>query len=542
MHNYSNGNVGQDFNVNQDPNSVINSPDQLWTFSSFLLSRLSSNVLQTNFRHRFNEVMEKTVRVTSDFSGMGAEIMSGINVLGALHREGKQFTSSVEPPLKFIRAADIEPTCRSFLDKYGSHGPSCIFGDYMEKVTQTSRIQAADLHAVAMDDYKALLRDAVPPAEARKKAGHKFMQAMLDMVFSPSFKLRSRVHCYKHQCRCLAWDEDGKNYELGLRGNFAGVICQQWSTRGSRNEFLDLNTAELLAYYLRERYDSDDDYAIVECTRLFDSDVFSMHSKIIDKFETTIFFLCPSDLGLPQTRQRKFMVLLNNRRLRWHDGVSHDPQGTLLALFGRQIGALPRNMYMRTPEHILSIYRRQAAIREGLPETKRSGKEWSSFQCLPYGYRQRLLNHEAHLESVQLRVRDAWCLDLQQTPQFQAASWKLPAIIRNSYLWSTFKRRTLELGELAESMGFGPVFTEQDFSEQDPARGPALHSIDANPRPAVLELFKPSMPGSTPADIDRSDLKHMLGNGVCVPVLTALHVFVWSCTVPVEVPEGVAFV
>ena len=101
-----------------------------------------------------------------------------------------------------------------------------------------------------------------------------------------------------------------------LRGylcSVAGVNCFDFSNMGAGKKFLGTSAMPFLLWAV-ERLFSCEDFFVVECIPPF-HDV-TLADMMKDAFTLHTLRVCPSILGLPITRDKKYMIFLS-KRLAW---------------------------------------------------------------------------------------------------------------------------------------------------------------------------------------------------------------------------------
>ena len=158
-------------------------------------------------------------------------------------------------------------------------------------------------------------------------------------------------YCYKHGRSCPLTFSAG-----GLRGVVAGVLCFDWSTRGARKQLMGFDSSMLLLQFMRDRIRFREDFAIVECTVLFDHEVFD---KIQAIYSLTVITVCSSLFGAACTRRRKLMFLLRRDSLVWHRWISEVGFASAFRhLFGADCSTDSR-IYFAAPRAAVHNYRRR---------------------------------------------------------------------------------------------------------------------------------------------------------------------------------------
>ena len=270
---------------------------------------------------------------------------------------------------------------------------------------------------------------------------------------------------------------------------------------------------------------SGDAFAVVECVTNFDHSVFELINHM---FLLVFFVVDPVQFGHPAHRRRKYMVLLNKQKLRWHDAIAADVPGAFRRMFASGRCTLPSSVFLHAPKGMIQQDTAARMQRRGFPATRRKGKSWSCFQSLSHAVRKQILAHEQAARQAGHPERAPLYADLRQRPNFIPPVDRIPALLRRTLLWSLERRRLLLGGEAMEIQGVGPVYFSSDYTNADEIGDIGPDEQDAPlPRTPFIEALRSG------TSFTAQQIISLAGNGMTVPVVGLVLGFVTACTVPV---------
>lgn len=277
-------------------------------------------------------------------------------------------------------------------------------------------------------------------------------KCLLASVASPGDSAGEMVaDCLIHRKKCPVIPKVPKMFR-GLVCNIAGISCFDFSTMGNALRWLGKSALPFLAW-ARERLLAGEHFVLVECVKGFDHETME---KLFDGiFKLTVIRVSPSLYGLPTERKRKYMVLLATDKLKWIAPIeTQGPENVYHSIFGRK-----RNMtaedHLRAPSSEIAASIAKQATDRGLPQQRRSGREWSAFQCLTPAMKKSVQAHEEYLTSKGINSDEPVIVNLIQSPGYiQPVIGMFPALLKGSRLWSIQRRRLLLPMEHLEVMGF----------------------------------------------------------------------------------------
>ena len=96
-------------------------------------------------------------------------------------------------------------------------------------------------------------------------------------------------------------------------------------------------------------------------------------------------------------------------------------------------------------------------------------------------------------------------------------------------VWSAAKRRIMLPGEVLEAQGVGPVYIHQDYNDEDEPEdvGPTISQASISTC-KLCEVVKEW------TAFTGMEVRSFGGNGMQVPVVGSIQLYILSCTVPVR--------
>ena len=383
--------------------------------------------------------------------------------------------------VKFLRASDCNQDCRRVLCN-SNPGPQCILGDlthrapdqFLQKVKAmwgemscefAKRKQVGEDKRVLVNDLGRQL--ALAAAEVAKESA-------TAEVFPNDFAsnahlggINSKDLCFKHDMLCSVFP--GVHDRL-VNGRIciaiAGMVCKDWSIRGSRMGFLGPSFLPWICW-IREMLILLPVIIIAECTTLFDHETFA--AAVACHYTLVSLVFSPTDVGMPVERIRKYMVL--RRTTVCKSLMDFTPEG-FGRVFFRQV-KINGDVFYRAPAEMVEQLVAAMAKRMHLPAMP--GRPWQWLQVAAQGTKARL---EKALEHIQVKSQgrqlEALHLDVAQNIKFTAPTPFIPALLPNSIIYSTQFKRVMLAYEHMEVMGMG-VFVDTDDETKCPFKELVMH-------------------------------------------------------------------
>ena len=212
-------------------------------------------------------------------------------------------------------------------------------------------------------------------------------------------------------------------------------------------------TVEPFLIWAWERLNGNEDLVVVENVMLFDD--MTLAKLMSPRFDVVCLKVCPTLLGLPIQRQRKYMLLVS-KKLKWLPSVTAmGYQKAFEKLFARGIG-MHGDQMMRAPEAEVREIIQKMATAQGLPLHRQSQKEWSYFLVMTGASRAAVEKHETAIMEAGHARTASLVVNLANNPEFIGArpNGLVPAVLRSSKLWSFAKKRGVLPSELLEMQGY----------------------------------------------------------------------------------------
>ena len=171
-----------------------------------------------------------------------------------------------------------------------------------------------DLTLFLTDLARTSLEGIEPGADYEKK--------LFDMMFAyekdGALFTSGAIPCLKHQ-QCSLIGETCPFGDESLHIIIAGSTCTAWSSRGLAKRENDPTMYPFMIWIFLIRALSPD-VVIHECTSHFNHEVFSHY---LAAYNTHSFLVCPTQLGWPVHRLRRYTILTSTATVRWTGDVSH---------------------------------------------------------------------------------------------------------------------------------------------------------------------------------------------------------------------------
>ena len=271
--------------------------------------------------------------------------------------------------------------------------------------------------------------------------------------------------CYRHGHDCPVYPSNAAPNYKRTRCNVSGLTCVDWSSMGQNAGWLG-DSIFAFCQWARERHSSLEDIVICECVAPFDDHELKVILGAQYSWQTIV--VCPTSLGLPVRRTRKYMVGLLRTSRQWHHRVlANGIEKTFFDIFERR-PVLQGHALLRAPDSVVKSFIRDLAAKRSLPSRSSKGRSWSCWMALPRGTRRRIQGYEdlALATGKYAHKRDApFMVDSKDNasfinPNFAFNAGFVPALLRGSQIWSMHKQRLMLPEEGLEVQGhdlFGPV-------------------------------------------------------------------------------------
>ena len=451
--------------------------------------------------------MSKGVFMRTDYSGIGGAEEALSKVAAAVaDAHGVDLTQKV----KVQRAGDLLPRCRRTLVAHTGIGQaSCIHSDILDRCPKALLKQLKRLHAKYVRKAHVRIAKGAKKSKTYHELGRQFMKDAGRIAFKCTAKEGASLvaACEVHGRDCAALAPIPASSRCALLLAVAGINGYDWSAMGKGMKSLGSGVFPFLQW-ARERMMGKESAFVAECVAPFDhvllGEIFSKH------FSLHVLHISPTLFGEPVERQRKYMLLLAKDKLRWHPKVARlGVQVSFERLFSRVLKMKGTDKF-RAPDVVVAEHLTAMAAKAGLPERRRNGQVWSSFEVLPQAAQKRLLGHEEALAQMGLPNDYTATANINQNASFMPPALDIvPALLRGSCLW-LFPQRRIELGlELMELQGYN-IFDESSSSA----------SMDEHV--CQFSTFLKTLPNAK--------LREMAGNAMHLRVMGTVLMFLMACT------------
>ena len=405
-----------------------------------------------NFAAELVDAIKAGFAIRTDYSGAGGGEEATKHIVKAVEQHGGFTATDVVAQ----RAGDLLPQCRQILTNHaGCCKPRCVHGNMLDRLPTKLLARLRRLHA----RHLRLASSRVASGQTKKKAfqeqGRTFMRQAVKFMFAVDTVKEEQVvaPCEVHGRSCPVLPKLSPSFK-GLVASIAGVNCYDWSSMGSMKRWLGEGGFPFLCW-ARERViaSGSEHFALVECVSNFDHEL--MQEIFAEVFSLTLLHFSPTMMGDASERNRKYMVLLAKRTMRWHPAVVANPQAAFEKIFGRDrvIDCASR---LRAPAAEVESYIQSLAQRRGLPAARRTKRQWTCFQVLSPALKAQVKAHEdAYKKSDEYVPGQPALFNLAQRPDYlKTVGGVVPALLRTSVLWSSHHRRLVLPCEYFEIQGY----------------------------------------------------------------------------------------
>ena len=433
-----------------------------WASDSLrMLQVLSKKHFGIDFSKHLTDIMRKGLAIRTDYSGIGTAELAAAHIAKAVEAQ-----EDIRAKLIVQRAGDMNHRCREVLQHHSELSrPGCVHKDMLERMPERLMKRLKRLHARHLIQVKQRIGKGEKKSEVYNNQGRKFMRQAVKFVFQDNVHVSEVVaHCEVHDKDCAVLPGLPKKLKAAMVGNIAGVNCYDWSSMGAMMKWLGPSVFAFLCW-ARERVlaRQQEQFAIVECVIGFDDEFLA---EIFDgHFSLTTLRITPTMLGDPIQRHRKYMILFSDSsKLQWHPSILKfgSPQAAFEKLFARNI-IMDCDERLRAPAEDIASNHKVLAVRRGMPEVRRSGRNWTGFQILTPALKTAVRFHEQVIQENEGTLKNPYVVNLHQSPNYVRTNRGVAsALLRTSRLWSVNKRRLLHPLEYLELQGLN-IWDNDEF-------------------------------------------------------------------------------
>jgi len=211
--------------------------------------------------------------------------------------------------------------------------------------------------------------------------------------------------------------------------------------------------------FMRELVLNDFDWILIECTVMFPQQ--DAMEPLLATYSLDTLQICPTQLGFPIRRPRKYMMLLKKAVLTWRPEIaSKGITAFFKELFARKVEMVGDEL-ARAPQEEVNADKERLAFRRGLPRARSSGRAWNSLHLLTPAQRRHIKVYKKPFKSGVRMV----CNPLQSPTRFRATVF-VPTLLKASSIWSMNKRRLFTALEHIECQGYQVFGPEADNPEK----------------------------------------------------------------------------
>ncbi len=355
------------------------------------------------------------VHATSHYSGFG---MFEAALAAFLETDGRM------PQLRVFHASDIARACRkALLNHTAQTAPLHIGGDICRRAPppQQEKLKACWQEAgqAWAAELKCLIDDGSHAAmikDAKQCAADKLLAQLLEVLREAP--LLTEDFCYKCKALCpLHGHINSRRHPSRSRVltvNSAGTTCVDHSSMGSHAGLLG-KTIIPFTIWLKERMENREDLIIHECTQHHPSELL-FNRFLGPSHHIFVWKICPSELGFPLTRVRKFTLCVSRARL-----LDMVPLTTPLQFFGARVVAKGSIFFAESQTH-------------------------PQIMCL--GDFGRLRRYKELMEEAGMPETADLLVNVTQAPEYGAITTLVPCLLKRTKLWSMGRARLLTGSEV----------------------------------------------------------------------------------------------
>ena len=376
-------------------------------------------------QERLQRVFVEGVVAWSDYSGLG-----GCEIAMSLIRQavlGDEAAAADVPSTIFHRGSDVSATARKVLLAGGCESPNHVFGNILARVPRAVRRELTEFMRIKEDEFKQRTSNLEAPATPLKVAaeiGAEFMAHAHQIMRGVQFK--QKVWCFKHRCECPVFPSCAGRLTVAC----AGTTCTSFSSMGKQYGWFAKSSIIFLAWAY-EQLRARPTVIVHECVPSFD--IAHLVTVFGALYLIRSLVICPSDLGVPVRRKRRWTILVLRSALR--PLLAFDADGFGMLFFRRAI--LDGHALFSAPARIIADFCTLLAARKGLPPTQGDGQQWPIRMLLTSTQEARLREYEKACKSTR-RSRTKYIYNIMQTPLF-GRSWstQIPTLLtKTSLIWS----------------------------------------------------------------------------------------------------------
>ncbi|CAE7828524.1 unnamed protein product [Symbiodinium sp. CCMP2592] len=421
------------------------------------------------------ESLQHGLTLTTDYSGLGTaeEAMRQIVEACQAHVACEMVDPLSQAAFASHHATDVDKHCRSILMHHAEPWrPQCLFRDILErtpdfaqKLLESERLEILDEIGLGEKSRKRKAPGTFTSAIAERGRG--FIQKAVTLLLKNMPKDGPKALCGRHARNCCVNPAVPLQSELGPKPlilHVSGFNCYDWSSMGVGLKFLGPSSLPF-AQWVAERKRFQEPIVVAECTMNFD--FFHLQKMMEPEYPSEKSFalrVSPVMLGEPVERVRMYMFFLSNE-MTWRQSESVERQTAgwasdlFVRIFHHNVVMSPCDKF-QSPEQMVRDFIKKTAMKQHLPPSTSSGKEWSFVQACSSAVQEKIEMHNAWLHAdlaanEMVFEPENWVCNLSQTPAFMAPSYKkVPCLLRGSHLYLFKQKRcALEL-ELLEVQGW----------------------------------------------------------------------------------------
>ena len=238
------------------------------------------------------------IDLTTSYSGVGTAELALHKIVVDMRVAGFQAWA----------ATDISPVCKRVLCVDSPLSPGCVFSNIAQRVPRLilARLESLLGHYVAAYQRRLRLLSAgrrTPTRVKRLKGfyGNAFLRSAINVLQNVDFPSDTRVYCFKHGRRCFCYPQ---NRHGRLWVEVAGTTCVAFSSMSSSSMgWLHPSSIPCLIWCFMVRSRRPD---VVIHENVVSFDVAVLRRILGDGWAADTLAFCPSSMGIPGTRRRRY--------------------------------------------------------------------------------------------------------------------------------------------------------------------------------------------------------------------------------------------
>ena len=398
----------------------------------------------------------------TDYSGCGQPEHALARLESWLKAQG------LVPKISVTRSCDILQRARVVLLEMTK--TTCVMGDMTKRLGTKLHAQMTEMLQRHRGAQLSAIAAASAPEERliqKRKCEEAYLHELKNLILT-SAGVADESWCHRHHSMCATFPT-AQGDEIIISS--AGIVCLDWSCRGSRAGTLGKGCMAWSSY-MREQLIKKPDLIILECTRGYKHE--DLEILMGCTYTVHVASFTPTEIGVPSERWRKYMVLvLRIGKLQWMAGKELNKEN-FMKLMGRTLQCDGHVYLSSTPADMVDKATMDLAAKKHLPPRDDEGRKWRPRDLLSRGDQERLKDYEdvvaGNNDNDDEHNLLLFC-DVCQNIGFGSVTTVVPALTRSSALWSLAYARPVLREEKMEAMGIPCINCEMTLGLPMPWQG-----------------------------------------------------------------------